>query len=96
MVAIREQAFGFVGEVIGQVGNLLDHPQSTESGLSRLRKWQVESGSFSSDDRHTFFRMYVLLDPRSFSISLAKSRDISSDAMFANVHSASPTAYIFV
>jgi len=44
---------------------------------------------------HTFLRMYVLLDPRSFSISLARSRDISSDAMFANVHNARPTAYIF-
>lgn len=39
--------------------------------------------------------MYVLLDPRSFSISLAKSLDISSDAMFANVHNANPTAYMF-
>lgn len=42
----------------------------------------------------TFLRMYVLLDPRSFSISLAKSRDISSEAMFAKVHNARPTAYM--
>ena len=43
----------------------------------------------------TFFRIYVLLDPSSFSISLARSRDISSDEMFANVQRARPTAYIF-
>jgi hypothetical protein len=39
--------------------------------------------------------MYVLLEPSSFSISFARSRDISSDAMFANVQSASPHAYMF-
>lgn len=39
--------------------------------------------------------MYVLLEPNSFSTSLHKSRDISSDDMFANVHSAKPTAYMF-
>jgi hypothetical protein len=38
--------------------------------------------------------MYVLLDPSNFSISFTRSRDISSEAMFANVQSASPTAYI--
>lgn len=35
-----------------------------------------------------------MLDPRSFSISLARSRDISSDAMLAKVHKANPTAYM--
>jgi hypothetical protein len=39
--------------------------------------------------------MYVLLLPKSFSISLDKSLDISSDEMLAKVHSASPTAYMF-
>jgi hypothetical protein len=40
--------------------------------------------------------MYVLLDPSNFSISFTRSRDISSEAMLANVQSASPTAYILV
>lgn len=39
--------------------------------------------------------MYVLLLPKSFSISFARSLDISSDEMFANVHNANPTAYMF-
>lgn len=39
--------------------------------------------------------MYVLLEPRSFSISFARSRDISSDAIFANVHRPRPTTYMF-
>ena len=46
------------------------------------------------EDWHAFLRMYVLLEPRSFSISFAKSRDISSEAILANVQSASPTVYI--
>ena len=47
-------------------------------------------------EARTFFRMYVLLEPNSFSISFAKSRDISSEAISANVHKARPTAYMFV
>lgn len=43
---------------------------------------------------HTFLRMYVLLEPSSFSISLARSRDISSDAMLAKVQRPRPTTYI--
>jgi hypothetical protein len=38
--------------------------------------------------------MYVLLLPISRSTSSDRSRDISSLAMFANVHSARPTTYM--
>jgi hypothetical protein len=44
----------------------------------------------------TFFRMYVLLEPNNFSTSFARSRDISSEAISANVQRARPTAYMFV
>jgi hypothetical protein len=47
----------------------------------------------NGEDR-TFFRMYVLLLPSSFSISLHRSRDISSDEILAKVQSARPTAYM--
>ena len=40
-------------------------------------------------------RMYVLEEPRSFSISFARSLDISSEAISAKVQRARPTAYIF-
>lgn len=91
MVAIREEVLGLCSEVVGEFGNLLDDAQSTQCGLRR----RVKSLSTGTEQYDTFFRMYVLLDPRSFSISLARSRDISSDAMFAKVHNASPTAYMF-
>jgi hypothetical protein len=42
----------------------------------------------------TFLRIYELLLPSSFSTSFTRSRLISSDEMLANVHSASPTAYM--
>jgi len=43
---------------------------------------------------NTFFRIYMLELPRSFSTSEVRSRDISADAMFPKVHSASPTIYM--
>ena len=76
--------------MIRNIGNLFDNSQSTKGGLT-----DNESNTMVTIREYTFLRMYVLLDPNSFSISLARSRDISSDAMLANVHSASPTAYIF-
>jgi hypothetical protein len=91
MIAVRQQIFGFGREVVGQIRNLLDHSQSTKCRLYMTCQFTSENVNIKEP---TFFRMYVLLDPSSFSISLARSRDISSEAMFANVHSARPTAYM--
>ena len=44
----------------------------------------------------TFLRMYVLLLPISLSISFDRSRDISSEAMLANVQRARPTTYMLL
>lgn len=91
MVAVREEVLGFGSKVVGEVGYFLDDPQCAQRGL----EVGVNSECTSiSKLPVTFFRMYVLLEPSSFSISLARSRDISSDAMLANVHSARPTAYM--
>jgi hypothetical protein len=92
MVTVSQQVFGLSCEMISQVRNLLDYSESTKRRL--FVDCQCASNNYISRN-HTFFLMYVLLEPSSFSISLAKSRDISSDAMFANVHNARPTAYIF-
>ena len=80
--------------MICQIRDLLDDSESTESGLDILfisYMQYLDRGTVL-----TFFRIYVLLDPSSFSISFAKSRDISSDAISAKVQRARPTAYMFV
>lgn len=91
MIPVLEERLGLGGEVVHQFGDAADDPQRAESGLGSV---STEAGKKVSPGL-TFFRMYVLLLPRSFSTSLARSRDISSDEMFAKVHSARPTAYMF-
>ena len=90
MVAVSKEVLRFANKVVSEVGDLLDDAQGAERCL--LGSQRLETGRWIAC---TFLRMYVLLDPRSFSISLARSRDISSDAMLANVQSANPTAYMF-
>ena len=91
MVAVSEEVLRFANKVVSEVGDLLDDAQGAERCL--LGSQRLETGRWIAC---TFLRMYVLLDPRSFSISLAKSRDISSDAISAKVQRARPTAYMFV
>ena len=86
MIPVLEKGFRFARKVIHQVGDTSDDSKSAESSLISVELPFTDL---------TFFRMYVLLLPSSFSISFARSLDISSDEMFANVHSANPTAYMF-
>jgi hypothetical protein len=76
--------------VICEIGNLLYDTQCAKGCLDS----ELEQCLAATTLQRTFLRMYVLLEPNNFSISLAKSLDISSDAMFAKVHNARPTAYI--
>lgn len=94
MVSVVEQSLRLVEEMIDKFRNLSDHSQCTQR---RLKAAVVQFRSLSGQtilNNATFFRMYVLLLPSSFSISLQRSRDISSDEMLAKVHKASPTAYM--
>lgn len=94
MVSVVEQSLRLVEEMIDKFRNLSDHSQCTQR---RLKAAVVQFRSLSGKtilNNATFFRMYVLLLPSSFSISLQRSRDISSDEMLAKVHKASPTAYM--
>jgi hypothetical protein len=96
MVSVVEQSLRLVEEMIDKFRNLSDHSQCTQR---RLKAAVVQFRSLSGSGKTilnnaTFFRMYVLLLPSSFSISLQRSRDISSDEMLAKVHKASPTAYM--
>ena len=89
MVAVSKEVLRFANKVVSEVGDLLDDAQGAERSLMGSQRPGIREWTDC-----TFLRMYVLLDPRSFSISLARSRDISSDAMLANAHKASPTAYM--
>jgi len=90
MVAICQEIFGLVHKVVGKIWDFFDYSESTQCSLSVTYEWMaIEQRSI----QQTFFRMYVFPEPKSFSTSLARSRDISSEAILAKVHNASPTAY---
>ena len=90
MIPVVEKVLGFLDEMVVEIGHLSNNAKSTQGSLKKREVRQLNWIKL----RFTFFRIYVLLDPNSFSISLHKSLAISSDAMFAKVQRARPTAYI--
>jgi len=75
-------------KVISNIGNLFDYSQSTEGGLTD----NMSSNTMVTDQRTYLFANVCVTGPQQFFDFVGK---IASDAMLANVHSASPTAYIF-
>lgn len=70
---------------------------SFSSDLALEVKFSSRSGTFLTiliAQIAAFRLMYVLLDPMSLSISLLRSRDISSEAMLPKVARARPTTYM--
>jgi hypothetical protein len=93
VITVCEEVLRPIDKMVHEIRDFLYYSKGTERCLMiHLGKPNVFGGQVETI---TFLRMYVLLDPNNFSISLARSRDISSDDMFAKVHNASPTAYMF-
>ncbi len=94
MIPVLEERLGFGDKVVDELGHAADYAQGAEGGLVGVDRAGSELSREWGMAQRTFFRIYVLELPRSFSTSLTRSRDISSPAMLANVQSARPTAYM--
>lgn len=94
MIAVRQEVLRFGDKVIREFRYFADDPEGAKCSLIR-RAVNLAVMPANAAER-TFLRMYVLLEPNNFSTSFARSRDISSEAISANVQRARPTAYILV